>query len=119
MHVAFTLNLLKILQQHNNGFDCKIFRQRGFCDCHEAYLLRCGISEGKLVLYKDLNDNYNIGGDTVNMAARVMCLAGDGQSFLTADGHDEAIDIGALERYARPLPVLLEYDQLLSAGVVR
>jgi hypothetical protein len=31
----------------------------------------------------------------------------------------EAIDIGALERYARPLPVMLEYDQLLSAGVAR
>ena len=28
----------------------------------------------------------------------------------------EAIDVGALERYARPLPVMLEYDQLLTAG---
>ena len=28
----------------------------------------------------------------------------------------EAIDVGALERYARPLPVMHEYDQLLSAG---
>ena len=31
----------------------------------------------------------------------------------------EAIDIGVLERYARPLPVMLEYDKLLSAGVAR
>jgi transposase len=31
----------------------------------------------------------------------------------------EAIDIGVLERYARPLPVMLEYDQLLSAGATR
>jgi hypothetical protein len=28
----------------------------------------------------------------------------------------EAIDVGALERYARPLPAMLEYDQLLTAG---
>jgi hypothetical protein len=28
----------------------------------------------------------------------------------------EAIDVGALERYARPLPVMQEYDQLLTAG---
>jgi hypothetical protein len=28
----------------------------------------------------------------------------------------EAIDVGALERYARPLPVMHEYDQLLTAG---
>jgi hypothetical protein len=28
----------------------------------------------------------------------------------------EAIDIGSLERYQRPLPVMNEYDQLLVAG---
>jgi hypothetical protein len=31
----------------------------------------------------------------------------------------EAIDIGKLERYARPLPVMHEYDQLLSMGTAR
>ena len=31
----------------------------------------------------------------------------------------EAIDVGALERYARPLPGMLEYDQLLSSGAGR
>jgi hypothetical protein len=28
----------------------------------------------------------------------------------------EAIDIGSLERYQRPLPVMNEYDQLLAMG---
>jgi hypothetical protein len=31
----------------------------------------------------------------------------------------EAIDIGSLERYQRPLPVVNEYDQLLMAGGLR
>ena len=31
----------------------------------------------------------------------------------------EAIDVGALERYARPLPAMHEYDQLLTTGVAR
>jgi len=31
----------------------------------------------------------------------------------------EAIDVGALARYARPLPVMHEYDQLLTTGGVR
>lgn len=31
----------------------------------------------------------------------------------------EAVDVGTLERYARPLPVMNEYDQLLSAGAAR
>jgi hypothetical protein len=31
----------------------------------------------------------------------------------------DAMDIGFLERYARPLPVMTEYDQLLGAGVAQ
>ena len=31
----------------------------------------------------------------------------------------DAMDIGFLERYARPLPVMTEYDQLLRAGVAQ
>jgi transposase len=31
----------------------------------------------------------------------------------------EAVDVGALERYARPLPGMHEYDQLLSAGAAQ
>ena len=31
----------------------------------------------------------------------------------------EAVDVGALERYSRPLPVMHEYDQLLTAGGAR
>ena len=31
----------------------------------------------------------------------------------------EAVDVGALERYARPLPRMNEYDQLLSVGAAR
>jgi hypothetical protein len=28
----------------------------------------------------------------------------------------EAVDVGMLERYARPLPLMHEYDQLLTRG---
>jgi len=31
----------------------------------------------------------------------------------------DAVDVGALERYARPLPVMTEYDQLLMLGGAR
>ncbi len=31
----------------------------------------------------------------------------------------EAVAVGALERYARPLPAVNEYDQLLTAGATR
>jgi len=45
------------------------------------------------------------------------------QHLLNSDdlrrGECEAIDVGALARYPRPLPVMLEYDQLLSAGAAQ
>jgi hypothetical protein len=31
----------------------------------------------------------------------------------------EAVDVGMLERYARPLPEMNEYDQLLTAGAAQ
>jgi len=34
-------------------------------------------------------------------------------------GGCDAIEVGLLERYARPLPVMTEYDQLLTLGGVR
>ena len=40
------------------------------------------------------------------------------QDELRRDGC-EAVDVGALERYARPLPVMTEYDQLLTLGGAR
>lgn len=30
----------------------------------------------------------------------------------------EAVEIGSLERYQRPLPVMTQYDQLLTAGEI-
>jgi hypothetical protein len=34
-------------------------------------------------------------------------------------GGCDAVEVGALERYARPLPVMTEYDQLLTLGGAR
>ena len=40
------------------------------------------------------------------------------QDELRRNGCD-AVDVGALERYSRPLPVMKEYDELLAAEVAR
>lgn len=85
MHLLFAFELLRIVDKANRDMDCAIFRKQGWCNCHSVFLLRCGISEGKLILYKDLNGNFNIAGDVVNMAARVMGLADASQIFLTEE----------------------------------
>jgi len=55
--------------------------------------------------------------------ASQCCDAAAVQYLLHADelrhSRCEAVDVGALERYARPLPVMNEYDQLLAARATR
>lgn len=93
MHLFFASDLLRIIDKNNKALNCEDFRVKGWCNCHSAHLLRCGISEGKLILYKDLNDNFSIAGDSVNMAARVMDLADASQIFLTWDAYRQVADM--------------------------
>ena len=88
MHLTFACELLRIVDKANKELNCPVFREReGWCDCHNGFLLRCGISEGKLILYKDLNGSFNLAGGAMNMASRVMDRAGGGQIFLTRQAH--------------------------------
>ena len=89
IHLTFTGHLLRSISTHNAGVSCKIFQANGWCPCHSAFLLRCGLSEGKLLLYRDLNDNYNVAGEAINMAARVMGIANPGQVFMTSGGYQQ------------------------------
>jgi|GEM_PF-3586016 len=92
LHISFACELLRLIDDSNKKLDCPAFRERDWCDCHSVFRLRCGISEGRLILYNDLNDNFNIAGNTVNMTARVMDLAGPSQIFLTQEAHNQIKD---------------------------
>ncbi len=108
MHLSFSRHLFRIVDQANKQSNCDFFREHGWCDCHSAFQLRCGISEGKLILYKDLNSNYNIAGDTVNMAARVMGLAGGGQIIFTERGYSELAElVPGIDKQFRRYPAIL------------
>lgn len=95
MHLFFAEELLRIIAKTNMKQNCSTFQKQGWCDCHDGFLLRCGVSEGMLILYKDLNKNFNVAGNAVNMAARVMDLAGDSQVFLTQDAYEKVINFGS------------------------
>jgi hypothetical protein len=61
---------------------------------------------------------------SVEKAAGSNCWDVAAVKYLLATGegdrpHPEAVELGWLERYERPLPVMNEYDQLLSPGVGR
>jgi formylglycine-generating enzyme required for sulfatase activity len=87
LHLSFACELLRIANKANKKLDCADFSRQGWCNCCDGFLLRCGISEGKLIPYVDLNGNFNIAGVAINMAARVMDLADPSQIFLTADAY--------------------------------
>ena len=116
MHLSFACELLRIVDEANKKLDCEIFREQGWCNCDNGFLLRCGISEGKLILYKDLNENFNVAGDTVNMAARVMDLADACQIFLTEKAHNLIADaIPRMDKQFRKYSqVVIKHDRTID-----
>ncbi len=84
LSLDFVDHLVATVDAHNKlGEPCPLFDNDGFCDCHARFQLRIGISEGQTVLYRDLNERINVAGNDVNLAARIMGLAGSNQVFLT------------------------------------
>lgn len=112
LHLRFTLHLLRIVRARNDSYNCEVFRAANWCDCHPAFLLRCGLAEGTTVLYRDINGAYNIAGDTVNMAARAMQSAGEGHIFLTHRGFEELAELvhGTQDRFRKYPNVLLKHN---------
>ena len=75
-----------------------------------AFMAANGYYQGDDTLWKHINEG------TADQVKTVQHL------FYTRDLNRvpcEAIDIGSLERYQRPMPVMNEYDQLLIAGCWR
>ena len=116
MHLFFACELLKSVDNLNRSNVCDSFQQHGWCNCHAGFLLRCGVSEGKLILYKDLNGNYNLAGDPINLASRVMALAHPGQIFLTAGAYDQIADLipCAAERFRQYAGVGVKHDRRID-----
>lgn len=84
LSLDFVDELITAVNANNNtGEACVEFAKHGFCDCHPKLLLRIGISEGQCVLYRDFTERFNIAGNQVNLAARVMALAEPGQVMFT------------------------------------
>lgn len=93
IHLNFALAMLKRTDDHNRENPCEKFLASNWCNCHSNYLVRIGVSEGKGIVYRDVNAGYNVAGDTVNMAARVMALADGAQICFTADALKQVVDL--------------------------
>lgn len=92
-HLFLSKTLLSLIEKLNSKNECTKFISDGWCNCHKNMNLRIGLSEGKAILYKDITDKYNVAGNVVNMAARVMGLIDRNQIAFTQTAYEQIIDI--------------------------
>jgi class 3 adenylate cyclase len=76
IHFWMVQQLAHAIELHNKNFVCEEFAAKGWCNCHPTFIVRFGVSEGKAILYTDINGQRNIAGTPINEAARIMGLAG-------------------------------------------
>lgn len=93
IHLSFAKSLLKAVATHNSKSKCEKFEEAGWCNCHASFKLKIGVDEGKGILYRDINGNYNIAGNVINMASRVMNQGDSGHIFMTENAYEQLIDM--------------------------
>jgi len=93
IHLHFAISFLKFVVSSRQNVECPIFLENGWCNCHNFFDARIGISDGKGIVFKDINKNYNIAGNPVNFANRVMTLGDRNQILLTVDAYRNLIDM--------------------------
>ncbi len=93
IHLHFATTLLKSIHNHNTENECEKFLNNGWCNCHSNFNVRIGISEGKGVIFNDLENNYNIAGSVINLASRVMSIGDSNQILFTEEAFRQIIDM--------------------------
>jgi hypothetical protein len=93
IHLFFALAVLKSIYDYNQKNSCTRFKEQGWYNCHPNFEVRIGISEGRGVSYKDVNDAYNVAGHVINLAARVMGKMDGGQIAFTEEAYNQLIDM--------------------------
>lgn len=93
IHLDLSIHILNEIEKLNNSNDCLIFKENHWCNCHNSLNIRIGIAKGEVILFKDINNNYNIAGKPINMAARVMDIADLNQIFFTEEAYDSYIEM--------------------------
>lgn len=93
IHLSFALSLLNHVNSNNVQTRCEIFEKEGWCNCHNKFIIKIGISEGKGIIYKDINDRYNAAGGVVNMASRVMGMSERNQIMFTSEAFKQIVDM--------------------------
>lgn len=93
IHLDFALEILRIAWEQRSRAPCDQFLANGWCNCHSYINLRIGVAEGKVILFRDFNGKYNVAGNAINLASRVMSLADHNQIIFTEPAYKQIIDM--------------------------
>ena len=117
-HLDFAMELLHLAAIRRAKSACDRFDGSGWCNCHPYYNLRIGLSEGKVVVFNDVNGNFNVAGGTINLPSRVMGLADKNQIMLTSSAYEQVIDMTAgptfLNRFVEFGDVEIKHKETIS-----
>jgi len=93
VHLDFAKGLLDAVHSHNKSIGCEKFVRQGWCNCHSAFNLSVGVSDGRGVIYRDVNGNFNVAGDVIHLASCVRQLAGPNRIIFSEAAHHQIIDM--------------------------
>lgn len=93
MALDFCVAYMKENHENNTRASCERFAKDHWCNCHNNFRVRSGVAVGKGIVYKDINKQYNVAGNAINVAARVMGLADGGQVLFDAEAYRSVIDM--------------------------
>jgi class 3 adenylate cyclase len=114
IHFFFAKQFLKEVYDSNVATPCEKYGEHGWCNCHPNLGIRIGISDGRGIIYRDINDNYNVAGGVINLAARVMGQADKGQIMFTKEAYQQLIDMiddpNLIDRFTEYKKVRLKHE---------
>jgi hypothetical protein len=93
IHLEFATSFLSSAMMARGDVHCDIFQRQGWCNCHDFFDVRVGIAEGRGIIFKDINGNYNVAGSPINIASRVMGLADEQQIIVSDHAFRNLIDM--------------------------
>ena len=92
IHLDFARTLLDVVHRRNRQTGCERFNANGWCNCHPSFDLSVGVAADRGVIFRDLNGNCNVAGNTINMASCVRQLSGPRRIFFSEEAYRAIID---------------------------